>query len=83
MRPFKIPSLSSFQIYVIVLLSIVPMLYINYFTTGSLSLLTSFPHLTLPSPLASDNHQPLLCIYELVCVGARGVVGFVSLCFSF
>ena len=73
MGTFKSYSLSSFQIYNTVLLTIVTLLYITsqdltYFITGSLYLFTPFTRLTHPAPPTptSDNHQSVLRTYELV-----------------
>ena len=55
-RTFKVHSLSNFQIYNTVLLTIITMLHIiapglTYFTTGSLSLLTPITHFIHPHAL--------------------------------
>jgi len=67
MRAFKIYSLSDFQIWNTVLLTIVTMLTLHpydiYFITGSLYLLTSFT--ILPTPTA---HQSVLCICEFIVI---------------
>ena len=63
---FKIYSLSNFQIYITLLLSLVTMLYITsqniYFITESLYCLTTFTH--FPLPLASDNHRSDICFFK-------------------
>ena len=69
MRAFKIYSFSNFQMYNIVLSTIVNVLYITfpgltYFITRSLYLLTTFIHFPLTPPPTSGNHLSVLCIYE-------------------
>ena len=61
MTAFKIYSLSNFQIYNTVLLTIVTMLYITsseciYLITGSLYLLTIFTHFSHHLPPASGSY---------------------------
>ena len=79
-RNFKIYSLSNFQIYHKVLLTIVTLLYvispgIIYFITGSLYLLTSFTHFVYPPAPASENHQSVFSIYVLFYFGI--IVAFI------
>ena len=62
MRPFKIYSLSNFQIFKTVLLTMVTVECITspgltYFITGSLYLLTPFTRFARPSLPTSGNHQ--------------------------
>ena len=73
MGTLKIYSLRNFQICNTVLLTIVTRLYIispwlTYFITGSLFPLIPFAYTSTPT-ITSDNHQSVLCIYELVHFG--------------
>ena len=66
---FKIYSLSNFQIYNIVLLTVFTLLYIPspgliYFITGSLYFVTTFTHFAHRLTSTSSNHESVLCIYE-------------------
>ena len=54
MRTFKIYSLSNFQIYNAVFLT-VAILLMTYFINGSLHVLIPFMHFTQPQPLATLN----------------------------
>ena len=66
-RIFKIYSFSNFHLYRTVLVTMATMLYLITFSeliTGSLYLLTPLIFACSP-PTASDNHQFVLCIYEL------------------
>ena len=68
-RTFKISSLSTFQIYRILLLAIVTMLHIIFpellhLTTKSLYLLITVIHFPQPLLPASGNQQSTLCIYK-------------------
>ena len=70
MRTLKIYSLSSFQMYNTVLLTVVSMLYVTfpgliYLITGSLYLLTTFTNLSSPNP--TPTWQPPVCSLYLCC----------------
>ena len=74
MRSFKIYSLSNFQIYNKVSLTVVTMLYTTspgdiYFI---LTTLTHFPH---PYPSTSGSQQSVLCIHEFLVYILRGDLG--------
>ena len=71
MRTLKIYFLSNFQIYNIVLLTLVTMLCITppgliCLITGSLYLLTTFTNFSHSPPPTSGNHQSVLCIYKFM-----------------
>ena len=72
-KTFKIYSLNTFQVYIIVLLTIVTILYVRspelvHLITGSLYPLTSIS--PFPPPPAPGNHQSSLPVesYFNVCV---------------
>lgn len=70
MKTFEIYSLRNFQLYNIVLLTIVTMLGIPtqdllILSSLGLYLLTFFIHLSHPLPSANGNHPSVLHIYEL------------------
>ena len=71
MKTFKMYSLSNFQIYNTVLLTIVAMLYVIspwliYFITESLYIFIPLTHFTHPPPPTSGNHQCVLSIFHFI-----------------
>ena len=80
-------SLSNFQVYNIVVLSIVTMQFITsplliYFIVGILYLLTPFNHFAHPLPPTSGKHKSVPCIYELVLFVFENYTVFVLFCLT-